>query len=137
MLKFPDDFTTDPGFDPAEDYIGPFYHGRDERGPLYAFEAGETHCNAHGIVHGGVLMTFADYALCMAATDGYEGESCVTVSFTSEFVAAASIGAVVTCRTHVTRKTRSMGFVRGEVYVGDDVVMTCGAVVKRIVDKES
>lgn len=137
MLKFPDDFTTDPGFDPAEDYIGPFYQGRDEQGPLYAFEAGENHCNAHGIVHGGVLMTFADYALCMVATDGYAGESCVTVSFTSEFVAAASIGAVVTSRAHVTRKTRSMGFVRGEVYVGDEVVMTCGAVVKRIKETQS
>lgn len=133
-MNFPDDFETDPGFDPAEDHIGPFYYGRDASGPVYAFEAGERHCNAHGIVHGGVLMTFADYAGCMAASNHYDGETNVTVSFNAEFVAAGRIGDLVTCRCDVTRKTRSMGFVRGKVRSGEDVILTFSTVVKRIMD---
>lgn len=136
-MKMPEGYSTDPGFDPAEDHIGPFYYRRDGREPAYAFVAADRHCNAHGIVHGGILMTFADYALCMAATDHYTGESCVTVSFNSEFVSAASIGELIECSAEVTRKTRSMAFVRGEISTSGNVVMTFSAVVKRLVEKES
>lgn len=136
-MKFPDDFRTETGLDAAEDHIGPFYHGMDESGPIYAFRAAAHHCNANGTVHGGVLMTFADFALCMAATNNYTGESCVTVSFSSEFVAVANINDLVTCRVEVTRKTRSMAFVRGAVSSGDEVVFTFSAVVRRFVEGKS
>jgi acyl-coenzyme A thioesterase 13 len=135
-VNFPADFGTDAGFDIAEDHIGPFYFSRSEPG-LYAFKAGPQHCNAHGIVHGGVLMTFADYALCMAATDHYAGESCVTVSFACEFVAAAQLGHIVVGRVTVTRKTRSLVFTRGEILVDDAPVMTFSSIVKRLIDREA
>lgn len=135
-MTLPQGFKTDPGFDPAEDHIGPFYYGKQDGRIVYAFEAGDTHCNAHGFVHGGVLMTFADYALCMEATDQYQGdETCVTVTFNCEFAAAAQLGDVVLCRVDVTRKTGSMAFLTGQVLSGDTVVMTFSSVVKRIFEK--
>ncbi len=136
MLTFPDDYRTETGLDQAEDHIGPFYHARDVDGPIYAFRAEERHCNANGTVHGGVLMTFADFALCMAATNNYSGETCVTVSFNSEFVAAAPIGELVTCRVEVTRKARTMAFVRGVVSADDAVVLTFSAVVRRFIEEK-
>lgn len=140
MKNLPESYQTDAGFDPAEDHIGPFYYRvdkyrADERGWRYAFRADSRHCNASGIVHGGVLMTFADYGLCMQATDHYQNESCLTVSFNSEFVAAAQIGDLVECTAEVTRKTGSMAFVRGEIFTSEQVVMTFSAVVKRLVEK--
>ena len=78
------------GADPAEDYIGPFYFKETESGYDFVFQANQNHCNMTGIVHGGVLMTFADYCLCMVATDAY-AEDCVTVSFNSEFISAGEI----------------------------------------------
>lgn len=126
------DYQTDPGFDLAEDHIGPFYYRVVEGAMDCAFEAAEKHCNANGTVHGGVLMTFADYALCMAATNGYQDESCVTVSFSSEFIAAAELGKVVSCIPKVTRKTGSLVFLTGEVISAGEVCLTFSAVVKRI-----
>ena len=104
----PEQFQTEPGFDPAEDHIGPFYFTEEDGELHYAFEADQTHCNTHGIVHGGVLMTFADYSLCMQATNHYAQETCITISFNSAFVSAAEIGSMVECNVVTTRKTVSV-----------------------------
>jgi acyl-coenzyme A thioesterase PaaI-like protein len=137
-MDLPSDFKTDQGFDPAEDHIGPFYYRPVADDPLqdeYAFIAADRHCNAENIVHGGVLMSFADYSLCMTATGRYADESCVTVSFSSEFVAAAQIGAMVLCRCELIRQTRTLAFVRGQVMSDDATVMTFSAVVRRLLNK--
>lgn len=131
-MNVPEGYQTDPGFDPAEDHIGPFYYRRDKDGLVFAFRAASHHCNAHDMVHGGVLMTFAGYCLCMQATDGYENESCLTISFNGEFVSAGKIGDLVECRAHVTRKTGSMAFVTGEIFSGDEVIFTFSSVVERL-----
>ena len=132
MTSVPSDYTTDPGFDPAEDHIGPFYHKKvgDDYHCLFVPDA--KNCNVDGLVHGGVLMTFADFCLCMAATDHYDQEGCVTVSFSSEFVAATEKGNAVTCLPNIIRKTGSMVFVTGELHSNGEVVMTFSSVVKRI-----
>lgn len=128
----PADYQTDPGFDPAEDHIGPFYYRRTDGSMDCAFVADQRHCNTNGTVHGGVLMTFADYSLCMAATNGYDGESCVTVSFNSEFLASAEKDQVVSCIPRVNRVTGSMVFVTGEVKCQGELCLTFSAVVKRL-----
>ncbi|HIG42344.1 MAG: PaaI family thioesterase [bacterium] len=128
----PAKYKTDPGFDPAEDHIGPFYFTDENHQLHYAFEASQHNCNTHGIVHGGVLMTFADYCLCMQATDHYQDESCITVSYSCEFVSAAEIGAIVECNVNVSRKTGSMVFLTGRIFVGDETVVTFSSVVKRL-----
>ena len=134
-----EDYKTMPGADPAEDYIGPFYYKQTET-PLeskydFAFKANQNHCNMTGIVHGGVLMTFADYCLCMVATDAY-AEDCVTVSFNSEFISAGEIDHIISGAAHVTIKTGSMVFVRGEIKQDENIVMTFSAVVKRLRKKD-
>ena len=46
------------------DAAGPFYLREDENGKMVAaFRAERKHMNAGGVVHGGALMTFADFAL--------------------------------------------------------------------------
>lgn len=132
MMNLPEGFEVSEGLDPAEDHIGPFYFKREEKGMQYAFRAGQQHCNAMGYVHGGVLMTFADFALCMEATDGYQEESCVTVSFSSEFVSAGLIGNMHICEVEKVKKTGSLVFLRGVVKTEGDVVLSFSSVVKRI-----
>jgi len=131
-MAFPDGYSTDPGFDAAEDHVGPFYYRREGEQFDCAFLPGTKNCNVNGLVHGGVLMTFADFALCMAATNHYQDESCATVSFHADFTAAASEGKLVTCRPEVTRKTGSMVFVSGKLTSDEQVVMTFSSVVKRL-----
>lgn len=128
----PADYQTESGFDAAEDHIGPFYFRRRNDMMDCAFVAEDKHCNGNGTVHGGVLMTFADYALCMAATNGYDGESCVTVSFNSQFLASAENHQIISCLPKVNRVTGSMVFVTGELISQGDVCLTFSAVVKRL-----
>jgi|TARA_B110000977_G_scaffold177891_1_gene234913 acyl-coenzyme A thioesterase PaaI-like protein len=128
----PDRYSTDPGFDPAEDHTGPFYYHQTAEGFDCLFLPKAKNCNVNGLVHGGVLMTFADFSLCMAATNHYKEESCSTISFSSEFVSAASIGALIRCMPKVIRKTGSLVFVSGELESDGDVVMAFSAVVKRL-----
>ena len=127
-----DGYQTEPGFDQAEDHIGPFYFRMVDDCWECAFVVGEQHCNANGTTHGGVLMTFSDYALCMAATNGYAEESCVTVSFSCEFLRPAEIGSVVTCAPKITQTTGGMVFLTGEIISDREICLTFSAVVKRL-----
>ena len=133
-MSFPGTMIVQTGFDPAEDHIGPFYfEPKDSDGfGGYGFQLKATHCNAMGSVHGGVLMTFADFALCMAATDHYETETCVTVSFSCEFLRGADLGQIISCQPRINRKTGSLVFVSGECVVDGDACFSFSSVVKRL-----
>ncbi|MFK7863256.1 MAG: PaaI family thioesterase [Pseudohongiellaceae bacterium] len=117
--------------DKAEDHIGPFFFYMDGDQPRTAFRAREQNCNAHNTVHGGVLMAFADYTLCMGANGG-ENESVVTVSMNSEFTAPAEKGDLILGHCEVVRRGRSMVFVRCELVVNEQVVLMASAVVKML-----
>ncbi len=139
-MKFPEDFTTAPGFDPAEDHIGPFYFRKaDETDPAriihydyFAFRIESRHCNEMDSAHGGVLMTFADFALCRAAAQHYQAETCVTVSFSCEFLAGANLGSLITCEPRVNKRTGSLVFVSGDLMADDKIVFSFNSVVKRL-----
>ena len=135
MAVIPDGYSTDPGFDAAEDHAGPFYYRESEGVFDCAFVAEAKNCNVNGLVHGGVLMTFADFALCIAATDHYREESCTSVSFNCDFVSGASGGDLIECRPIVTRKTGSLAFVTGALTVDGETIMTFSSVVKRLREK--
>ena len=134
-MRIPQGYETDPGFDPAEDLIGPFYYQHVGDTYKFAFVAEERHCNLIGIVHGGVLMTFADFSACIEATDRYKDENCVTISFNSNFISAGRVGELMECNANVTRKTGSMVFVTGEVFSNNEVLLTYSTVIKRLRDR--
>ena len=130
--------TLPPGYkpyeydDPFEELVGPLgYRIADGRITL-AFEAGPHHCNTQSMIHGGMLMTFADYALCLTAVWDQPGERCITVSFNCEFVAAGRQGDTVESRGEVIRRTGSFTFARGQVFVGDRTLLNYSGIVKRL-----
>jgi acyl-coenzyme A thioesterase 13 len=94
--------------------------------------ATDKHANGNGSVHGGVLLAFADYAVTMLALRGVSGETCVTVSLNSDFMAAAQLGDWITGSGEVVRRTGSMTFVRGKLAVEDATVLSFQAVVRRL-----
>ena len=120
--------------DKAEDYIGPFFYYLDEDTPRTAFRIQDHNCNAHDSVHGGILMAFADYTLCIGANMG-ESESVVTVSCSNEFVAPAYRGDLLEGECCVIRRGKSMVFTRCELKVGEKTVLNSSGVIKRIVNK--
>ncbi len=110
--------------DPFEDHVGPFYY----RIQGDARQAGSVHCvlptherhgNYAGGVHGGALLTFADYALCLvagrAADGGTNSSFALTVSIACEFVDAAKIGPPLEARGEPLQVTGRLAFARGRI----------------------
>jgi len=103
-----------PGGDPYEDLAGPFYFKVGDDGvPVCAFRAERKHMNGGMFMHGGCVMTFADFSLFVIARDAIAGSSTVTATFNCELVGSAGIGELVECRGDVVKAGRSMIFVRG------------------------
>lgn len=117
--------------DTAEDSIGPFFFYMDGDSPRTAFRVQAHNCNAHNTVHGGVLMAFADYTLCLGANGG-ESESVVTVTCNNEFVAPANEGDLILGEAETIRRGRSIVFMRCTLRTGERVILTSSAVIKRI-----
>jgi uncharacterized protein (TIGR00369 family) len=143
---------TDPtqaGFDPrtagwkplpAEDYpalIGPFWARREPgeakgevRAWRYGFVAEKRHANLGGVVHGGMLMSFADDVLGMTVWEAAGRKPCTTVQLNTHFISPARIGEFVEGRAEVLRATRTVVFVRGMLMVGERTVVSADGVWK-------
>ena len=120
------------GADPAEDRIGPLFYSTADGALRGALRVADHHCNAYGGCHGGVLMTLADYVLCLAglADGGDVNGQCATVSLNTEFVARVSAGDLVIGTGTCTRRTKSLAFARAELAVDTRCVMTASAVLR-------
>lgn len=110
--------------DPFEDHTGPFYFRIDGD----AREAGAVHCvlptlprqaNYAGGVHGGAILAFSDYALCLvagrAADGGTNSSFAVTVSIAVEFLAAGRIGPPLESTGEPLQITGRLAFARGTI----------------------
>ena len=121
-----------PGGDPFEDLTGPFYYRVGDDGqPVCAFRAEKKHMNGGGFLHGGCVMTFADFALFVFARDAIVGVRSVTATFSCELVGTAHEGALVECRGEVVKAGRSMVFLRGLITCEGEPVMSFSSVLKK------
>lgn len=119
------------GKDPFEDSTGPFFVRRDERGIVTGFIPERKNLNGHGIVHGGALMTFADFSLFMIAASGGEEITGVTVTLNCEFVSGGREGELLTARGELVRAGGSLVFARGTILSGDNPVLSFSGTIKR------
>ena len=136
MAFDPTDYNIPPRFqhwagDPAEDYIGPFFFRLMDEKSECAMRVLPHHCNTYGIVHGGILMAFADYVLGVAAI-GQDNEMSVTVSCNQEFVSAVYANELIIGHSERVRKTSTLVFTRGTLMVKERVIMTMSGIFKRI-----
>lgn len=120
------------GPDPFEEISGPFYFREDAPGPRAAFRAEQKHMNGGGFLHGGCLMTFADYCLFTFARAVLREDFAVTVTLNGEFVGSVQAGSLVEGTGEVVRAGGSLIFVRGRIAVGDEPVMTYSGVIKKV-----
>ena len=120
--------------DPFENLAGPFYARRDPATDemVCAFRAEPKHMNGGGHMHGGCMVTFADYAIFMIADRELEGVGSVTASLNAEFVDAAQAGELIEARGDVVRATGSMVFVRGMATASGRPILNFSAIIKKI-----
>ena len=121
------------GGDPYEDLAGPFYFRQEADGAYRcAFRAEKKHMNGGGFMHGGCMLTFADYSLFVIGREALQGGHAVTVSLNGEFVGPANPGDLVEATGEVVRAGGSLVFLRGLISTGGAPMMTFSGVVKRI-----
>jgi uncharacterized protein (TIGR00369 family) len=126
-------WRTWSGLDPFEDQSGPFYFREGEDGRVTtAFRAEPKHMNGGGFMHGGCMMTFADFSLFAIAWKELADSRAVTVSLNGEFVGPARPGDLVTATGEVVRAGGSLLFVRGLVSTGTGAMLNFSGVIKKI-----
>lgn len=110
------------------DHVGPLHlRARDW---AYAFRAAGKHANLIGVVHGGMLMSFADRALGETAMRAADGANCVTIQLEMKFIDSGRIGDWITCHPQVVKRTGSLVFMRCDVRDGDRLVASADGVWK-------
>ncbi len=128
--------TFDPasaGWSAVEDkgfiaHVGPL-HLRDADG-AYAFQAAQKHANLIGVVHGGMLMSFADRALGETAMRAADGANCVTIQLEMKFIDVGRLGDWIEIRPQVVKRTGSLVFMRGDVREGSRLLASADGVWK-------
>lgn len=110
--------------------LGPLYRRLDGGG--FAFRTGPEHRNGRGITHGGVLMTIADQTLGLTVQKAIDGGPAVTVTLNCDFVDGAMAGELIEVEAAVTRVTKSLVFVKGELTSGGRTILTAAGIWKRM-----
>jgi len=110
---------------------GPFFFKTDGPNMHFLFPTGMKHKNLRGIVQGGALMTFTDRAYGALARHFTGTKATATIQFNYNFVDAVKLGEVVELSPVVTKTTKSMVFLNGQLCVKDKPVGFATGVWKR------
>ena len=117
--------------DPWDMHSGPFFMRQDDDGSiLCAFRVAPKHINSQGSLHGGAMMTFADF-VAFAISDPSEKEGTVTVTLNSQFLRAAYLGDLIEGRGEVLRAGRRLVFTAGTLSTGGQAIFNFSATMMR------
>ena len=123
------------GFEPYEEqgpfleHIGPVYVRWEDGSPVLGLRAEERHNNHRGTIQGGLLSTFADFALGRAIeTDAEDGKDRATVSLTVDFLKPAEAGDWIESRSRVERVGGTLAFADCSLTVEEREIVRARAV---------
>jgi acyl-coenzyme A thioesterase PaaI-like protein len=110
--------------------VGPLYHQPFDGSDVsrFRFFSEDKHRNRNDVVHGGMLMTFADRALGFTARRGDMTRRQATVQLDVHFVRSVRVGDTVDFEGRIVSETRTFVFVDGIMSVGDKTVVTARGV---------
>jgi len=126
----PDNFHPFPFKEGFLSTAGPFYayNGSDSDGTRFGFLSEAKHGNPNGVIHGGVLVTFAD--TFMGSAVYFKRGRCATISLNSEFIAGITPGKWIEGNAEITKLTSSLAFVRGTVSCEGEVLLNASGIWK-------
>lgn len=110
--------------------VGPLWKRRDGEFGRYAFIAAQKHMNRLSMVHGGMLLTFADKVFGLTAWRAAGSRLIATVQLDMKFIGKVVLNDLVETRCTIDSKTGSMVFASGRMVVADATVATVSGVFK-------
>ena len=119
--------NREPGFTAV---VGPVWERPEGDRIRYGLLTHVMHANLNGIVHGGLIAVFADFALAMESRRVNQGAQQATIQLDIHFADAVQIGEFIEADCVVTRATRSVTFVTGRILVSERVVATANGIWK-------
>jgi uncharacterized protein (TIGR00369 family) len=129
-MDAPAGFTPFEPQGPFLEHVGPVLvrPGEDGR-PVFGLRVEERHTNHRGTIQGGLLSTFADFALGRAIeADAGDGRDRATVSLTVDFLKPARPGDWIETRTRVERVGATLAFADCALTVDDREIVRARAV---------
>jgi len=112
--------------------IGPLYGKWDGARLLMGFRAEERHCNPGQVVHGGMMATFADMLLPIAARMQSKADVgfAPTVNLTLDYLAPARLGAWVEGAAEFLRAGKTLFFAHGTASADGVLCLRASAIFK-------
>ena len=110
--------------------IGPLYFKKEGDQYQFGFLVEKGHCNFNGMLHGGMMMSFADEMMGHYVWNAVEKRRCATISLNFDFLAGAKQGDWIDLNCNITRKGMSVVFIRGELMIGDQIILTADGIWK-------
>lgn len=118
--------------DPFETQLGPFCYRKEGENLRCAFQPRREHLNGGGAIHGGALMSFADFCLFALADEALQGQRTVTLTCNSEFISAGNLDGWIEGEGRVLRQTRSLVFVQGLLQQRARPLLSFSGVLKKL-----
>jgi uncharacterized protein (TIGR00369 family) len=114
------------------DAIGPLYGKWDGTRLLMGFRVEERHCNPGMVAHGGMMATFADMFIPIAARMQSKAEVgfAPTVNLTLDFITPAKLGAWVEGTAEFLRAGKSLFFAQGTATADGLLCLRASAIFK-------
>ncbi|HJQ60717.1 MAG TPA: PaaI family thioesterase [Vineibacter sp.] len=114
--------------------IGPLYVRKPREGRAFAwgFRAAAKHMNPGGVVHGGMLVTFADQTFGALAYFAAGKKPCTTIDLSASFMAPGRPGDWIECTGAVSRVTRELVFVTGRISANERTLVDLKGIWKRL-----
>ncbi len=110
-MDVPDGFVPFANQGPFLEGVGPVHVREGSRELVLGLRADERHANHRGTVQGGLLATFADFALGRAIeADAEDERERATVSLTVDFLKPSKPGDWIESRTRVDRVGGTLAF---------------------------
>ena len=131
-IPFPGYSVYDPA-DPFEDHCGPMYYKRGPDGAHCLLPTRPQHMNSGDIVHGGLLLSFADYALATAG-GALDGKFALTVSLNASFLNAGRVGPPLEATAELVRAGKTLAFARATV-LQEGVKLLAASGVFRLIER--
>lgn len=110
--------------------VGPIWEREDGTAVRYGMLTRACHVNANGVVHGGVIATFADCSLAFANRLASGGRKQATIQLDIHYVESAQVGDFLEADVVVSRSGRSVAFMTGQITAGGRLIATAQGVWK-------
>ena len=103
--------------------LGALWTSKAEDGSWrYALQLDDSHHNAQGFVHGGVLMSFLDHTLSLLAWEASGRAPCSTVQLDTHFLTALKAPVFIELDARILQRGKSVIFMTGTLRNGDTPV---------------